>query len=63
MRTGRAAPATVGGLVVAGCTTGGAKLLEVESLPGGLYGVELRRGADDGADYEHWFITERFDPE
>jgi hypothetical protein len=41
------------GLVVSDCTTGGANLLKVEWLPGGPYGVELRRGADDGADSEN----------
>lgn len=55
---------TDGNEVTAIKNTGGARLLEVESPPEGPYGVELRvETADNGADYEYWFVPERFDPE
>ncbi len=43
--------------------TGGARLLEVGSPPDGRYGVELGiEPADEGADYDYWFVAERVDP-
>jgi hypothetical protein len=44
-------------------TVGGSWSRAALPLPSGPYGVELRGGADVGADYEYWFITERFDPQ